>query len=159
MTIISHINYEIPNLYGSCRYDTNCLHFAKLFRGNKPIGNWMPNSTHMHAEHNALRALRNQKNRKNNRLTMVVLRFDRTLENLLMSRPCSRCVELLKNNCIRTVVYSNNLGVLIKENTNQIMHKPSSMACNIPYMEELFLSLNLKKCLREHPFVINNKTL
>jgi len=132
MTIISHINYEIPNLYASSRYDTNCLHFAKLFRGNKPIGNWMPNSTHMHAEHNALRALRNQKNRKNNRLTMVVLRFDRSLENLLMSRPCSRCVELLQNNCIRTVVYSNNLGALIKENTNQIIHKPSSMACNIP---------------------------
>ena len=132
MTIISHINYEIPNLYASSRYDTNCLHFAKLFRGNKPIGNWMPNSTHMHAEHNALRVLRNQKNRKNNRLTMVVLRFDRSLENLLMSRPCSRCIELLQNNCIRTVVYSNNLGALIKENTNQIIHKPSSMACNIP---------------------------
>ena len=132
MTIISHINYGIPNLYSSCRYDTNCLHFAKLFRGNKPIGNWMPNSTHMHAEHNALRVLRNQKNRKNNRLTMVVLRFDKSLENLLMSRPCSRCVELLKNNCIRTVVYSDNLGALIKENTNQIVHKPSSMACNIP---------------------------
>jgi deoxycytidylate deaminase len=86
----------------------------------------------MHAEHNALRMLRNQKQRKNHHLTMVVLRFDSKQEHLTMSKPCSRCVALLHKYDIRTVVYSNKDGELVKENTSHIIHKPSSMACNIP---------------------------
>ena len=132
MTFLRHIHYEIPKIYPSVRYDTTCLHFAKLFKGNKSLGQWMPNSTHMHAEHNALRFLRTQKQRKNHHLTMVVLRFDSSYENLRMSKPCSRCIKLLNDYDIRTVVYSNDRGELIKENTNNIIHKPSSMACNIP---------------------------
>uniref|UniRef100_A0A6C0H320 CMP/dCMP-type deaminase domain-containing protein n=1 Tax=viral metagenome TaxID=1070528 RepID=A0A6C0H320_9ZZZZ len=132
MTILRHIHYEIPNIYPSIRYDTSCLHFAKLFKGNKSFGQWMPNSTHMHAEHNALRMIRTQKQRKNPHLTMVVLRFDSSCENLLMSRPCSRCIDLLHEHHIKTVIYSNDNGEMIKENTYNIKHKPSSMAYNIP---------------------------
>lgn len=132
MTILRHIHYNIPNIYPSIRYDTTCLHFANIFKGNKSLGQWMPNSTHMHAEHNALRMLRNQKQRKNHHLTMVVLRFDSTQEHLTMSKPCSRCVALLHKYHIKTVVYSNKDGELVKENTSHIIHKPSSMACNIP---------------------------
>ena len=131
MPILQHVHHGIPNLYSSIRYDTSCLHFAKLFKGNKPFGQWMPNSTHMHAEHNAMRILRNQKQRKNHHLTMVVLRFD-SLHHLRLSKPCSRCVELLNHHNICTVIYSNENGELVKENTEYIVHKPSSMACNIP---------------------------
>ena len=132
MTILRHVHCEIPSIYPSGRYDTTCLHFAKIFKGNKPIGQWMPNSTHMHAEHNALRMIRTQKYRKNHHLTMVVLRFNSTHDHLIMSRPCSRCIDLLNEVDIRTVIYSNSNGELIKENTNNIKHKPSSMASNIP---------------------------
>ena len=132
MPILNHINFGIPNIYPSIRYDTQCLHFARIFKGNKPFGQWMPNSTHMHAENNCIRMIRTQKQRKNHNLTMVVLRFDRARENLLLSRPCSRCVDLLNNHHIYRVVYSNDKGELVKENTKNILHKPSSMACNIP---------------------------
>ena len=132
MTILQHIHFGIPNIYPTLRYDTSCLHFARIFKGNKPLGQWMPNSTHMHAENNVIRMIRTQKQRKNHNLTMVVLRFDNTYEHLLMSKPCSRCVELLNSYRICTVIYSNNQGELIKENTKDIKHKPSSMSYNIP---------------------------
>ena len=132
MTFLRHIHYDIPSIYPKIRYDTTCLHFAMIFKGNKSLGQWMPNSTHMHAEHNALRFLRTQKQRKKHHLTMVVLRFDSSRENLIMSKPCSRCVALLHEHNIRTVVYSNDKGQLIKENTSHIVHKPSSMSYNIP---------------------------
>jgi hypothetical protein len=132
MTILHHIHFDIPRIYEFCRYDTTCLHFANIFKGNKPIGNWLPNSTHKHAEHNALRMLKTQKYRKNHHLTLVVLRFDRSFENLRISKPCTRCIELLKNNDIKTIVYSDNNGNLIKEDISQIVHRPSSMSSNIP---------------------------
>ena len=132
MTIGRHVHDGIPALYRPGRFDTSCHHFAKLFKGNKPIGNWMPNSTNKHAEHNALRALRTQKHRINPHLTMVVVRFDKTHADMRMSRPCSRCVELLQVHRIRTVIYSNDHGILVKENTSNILHNPSSMASCIP---------------------------
>jgi deoxycytidylate deaminase len=132
MTFGRHVHDGIPALYRPGRYDVSCLHFAKLFKGNKPIGNWMPNSTDKHAEHNALRALRTQKRRINPHLTMVVVRFDRAHTHLLMSKPCSGCVELLRAHRIRTVVYSDERGMLVKESTSHIRHKPSSMAPHIP---------------------------
>jgi deoxycytidylate deaminase len=132
MPILNYINFEIPNIYPEIRYDTNCLHFARIFKGNKPFGQWMPNSTHMHAENNCIRMIRTQKKRKNHNFTMVVLRFDSAREHLLMSKPCSRCVDLLNNYRICTVIYSNDKGELIKENTKNIIHKPSSMASKIP---------------------------
>jgi deoxycytidylate deaminase len=147
MTILQHVHYGIPAIYPSGRYDTSCLHFAKIFKGNKPIGQWMPNSTHMHAEHNALRMIRTQKTRKNHHLTMVVLRFDSSHEHLIMSRPCSRCIDLMNNLSIRTVVYSNSKGELIKENTHDIKHKPSSMACNIPKQGRIVSFTKFKEAL------------
>jgi deoxycytidylate deaminase len=148
MPILRHIHYEIPYIYPFGRYDTSCLHFAKLFKGNKPFGQWMPNSTHMHAEHNAMRILRTQKQRKNHHLTMVVLRFDRSYQHLRLSKPCSRCVELLKSHHIYRVVYSNDNDELVKENTKDIIHKPSSMACKIPKQGRV-VSLSKKKCNQE----------
>lgn len=150
MTILRHIHYSIPNIYPSIRYDTNCIHFANIFKGNKSLGQWMPNSTHMHAEHNALRMLRNQKQRKNHHLTMVVLRFDSTKEHLIMSKPCSRCIELLRKHHIRTVIYSNKDGELVKENTCHIIHKPSSMASNIPKQGGI---ISLSKCKDMSPSI------
>lgn len=110
----------------------HCVHFARLFRGNKPIGTWMPNTTHKHAEHNALRHAKSRKKRSNDRLTMVVVRFTRVDDGLTMSRPCTRCVELMKTYNIKSIVYSDYDGKLVIARIDTMDHAPSSMARNIP---------------------------
>ncbi len=132
MTIARYVNRFNPPISEHELTCVHSVHFARLFHGNKPIGKWMPNTTHKHAEHNALRMVRSRKKRCNEHLTMVVLRYTRLHERLAMSRPCSRCVELLKTCNINTVAYSDHDGKLIFENVDEIMHVPSSMSCNIP---------------------------
>ena len=63
---------------------------------------------------------------------MVVVRFARLDDRLVMSRPCSRCVELLKIRHIHMVVYSDHDGKLVYADVATMRHTPSSLACKIP---------------------------
>ena len=74
MTIDTCVGRFVPDLDA---HDMQCIHFARLFRGHKPIGRWMPNTSHRPAEHNALRAIRHPMQRRHARLAMVVVRFVR----------------------------------------------------------------------------------
>jgi len=129
MTIGTCIGRFAPDIDA---HDMQCVHFARLFRGHKPIGRWMPNTSHRHAEHNALRAIRHPMQRPHARLAMVVVRFARNPPRMAMSQPCERCVDLLKARRVRTVVYSDHDGRLVVADVCTLAPTPSSMACHIP---------------------------
>ncbi len=149
MTIDRHVHRFNPP-FSEHDQKLHCVHFARLFHGNKPVGKWMPNTTHKHAEHNALRVLRSRKKRCNDHLTMVVVRFSRADERLAMSKPCTRCVEMLKTRHINTVMYSDSDGKMVVANISTMTHAPSSMACNIQSTGRVISYSKLASGFREH---------
>lgn len=50
---------------------------------------------------------------------LLVIRIDRN-GNLQNSKPCSECVQLLKQHCINRVYYSNSLGEIVCEKVCQM---------------------------------------
>jgi deoxycytidylate deaminase len=83
-----------------------------------------------HAEENALDryrsviGVRGRKKMKIRKLHLVVIRID-CRDNITESKPCSHCVEVMRNFGIRKVTYSNKAGELITELLANIISHPS----------------------------------
>ena len=84
-----------------------------------------------HAEEHALDRyvykLRDKRNKKinANKLHMTVIRIDDN-NNLIESKPCDHCVQVMKSYGIRKVTYSTREGLLVTEHVDKIHSTCSS---------------------------------
>jgi len=84
-----------------------------------------------HAEENALDRylykLGDKRNKKINfnKLHVTVIRIDDN-NNLIESKPCDHCIEVMKSYGIRKVTYSTREGILITENVDKVISTCSS---------------------------------
>ncbi|MEO6068462.1 MAG: hypothetical protein ABIQ41_10850 [Gemmatimonadales bacterium] len=83
-----------------------------------------------HAEENALAkyqssiGIRDRKPIARRKLIMYCIRINKA-ENLVESKPCSHCLEVLKNFGIRKIIYSTSNGTLVSESIARINSEPS----------------------------------
>jgi deoxycytidylate deaminase len=119
---------NIPNPSG-----LGSRHEATILIGRKPIvsannsdrefvfGRRVPST---HAEVNVIRrtrASRMYRGRDIRGAVILVIRRNAKLD-LCNSRPCNRCLDLMRQTGIRAVVYSNCKGEIIRQNIDDISH-------------------------------------
>ena len=51
---------------------------------------------------------------------IIVIKFNG--KNLGESKPCKYCINLIKNMGIKTIMYSNSLGIFITEKSSEIVN-------------------------------------
>lgn len=78
-----------------------------------------------HAEEHAIQKYNFKRHKKCKKLHLVVVRVDDNGE-LCNSKPCSNCVQVLKNNNIRKVTYSVDDGGYVTMKTKNIQGEASS---------------------------------
>lgn len=100
------------------------------FRAVLELKNRLSNSGSVlayHAEENVISKYLATKNKRNipKRPHIVVVRVN-NLGEMMMSKPCSNCIDVMRRNGIKKVTYSVDKKVLITESIHAIESRPSS---------------------------------